>query len=247
MIKVILCIFNEEKNLKTLIPDINKKLSSLKLNYEIYACIDGSTDSSLQILQDYQNHYPIQIIEPKNQRGLGLAFKRSFQEVIKNCDENDLLVTLDADNTHDINQIETMIHQFHNYNLDVLVNSRFANSSIIKQFPLHRKLISKTVSLLLQSLFPIKKVSLLPLQDYTSGYRIYRAKKIYQLIELQGNNFISEPEFTYTCEILIKLSRIKSKIDEHSISYDYGRKYSKSKLKIIPNFIRLLIMIKNLR
>ena len=84
------------------------------------------------------------------------------------------------------------------------------------------------------------------MQDYTSGYRIYCAKKIKELYEKEGEQFIREPEFTYTCELLIRLSKINSRIDEIAISYEYEKKLEKSKLRVMRNFYRLIVMVKNL-
>lgn len=247
MLKIIFCIYNEEKNLKTFIQDLNDSLENLERNYEIITCIDGSSDNSLNILKDFQKKYPIKILDPVNEKGLGKAYKRIFCHLAKNCKDDDLIISLDADNTHETSQIKGMIEHFENNSLDVLVCSRFIDMSIITKFPIYRRFISKSVSKILQTFFPIKILNQKNLQDYTSGYRIYRASKIRQLYELKSDEFITEPEFTYTCELLIKLSRIKSKIDEYAISYNYGNKKGKSKLKIIPNFLRLIIMIKNLK
>jgi dolichol-phosphate mannosyltransferase len=113
-------------------------------------------------------------------------------------------------------------------------------------FPIHRKFISKSTSIILQNLFRVKKISGEKLQDFTSGYRLYKVEKLKKLFEIQKNKFISEPEFTYTCELLIKLSRLKISIDEIALSYDYGKKIGKSKLRIARNFWRLIVMLLNL-
>ena len=41
-------------------------------NYEVLVCDDGSTDSSIQILQEYQNKYP-HLVVFKNEKNLGLV------------------------------------------------------------------------------------------------------------------------------------------------------------------------------
>ena len=62
----------------------------------------------------------------------------------------------------------------------------------------------------------------------------------------EKDNFITEPEFTYTCELLIKLARFDSRLDEIPIFYDYGKKIGKSKLRVGRNFWRLLVMLRRL-
>lgn len=243
MLKIIFCAFNEGQNLKKLLVNLGHELQLLQRDYEIVACLDGSSDDSASIIADFQKFHPIRILPIKNQRGLGLAYKRLFEEAIANSQNEDLIISLDADNTHNPEQIPEMIRYFDKHNLDLLIASRFCDKSMMADFPIYRKFISRSISVLLQNLFPIKKISGEKLKDFTSGYRIYKAEKLKKLFEVSKNKFITEPEFTYTCELVIKLSRIKSRIDEVAISYDYGEKMGKSKLRIFRNFIRLNVLL----
>ncbi len=209
-------------------------------------CIDGTTDGSLRIISEFQKSHKITVLPKKNQRGLGMAYKRLFLEVIKNSADEDLAITLDADNTHNPQQISEMLKYFRDNSLDFLVASRFCGNSVMSDFPIHRQFISKSTSLLLQNIFAAKKISGKKLQDYSSGYRIYKVAKLKNLFAEEKDDFITEPEFTYTCELLIKLSRLDSRLDEIPIFYDYGKKVGKSKLRIGRNFWRLLVMLRRL-
>jgi dolichol-phosphate mannosyltransferase len=245
MIKIIFCCLNEEKTLPQFLQNISNEISKISQDFEILICLDGSNDNSLSLIKNFKQA-KITALPILNQRGLGLAYKRIFLEIIKNSDDEDLIISLDCDNTHNPAQIPLMLEYFQKNNLDVLIASRFCNASALKGFPLYRKFISKSISIFLQIIFPIKKINGKNLQDYTSGYRIYGAKKIKELYQKKGEKFIREPEFTYTCELLINLSKINCRIDETAIFYDYNKKIEKSKLRIMRNFYRLIIMIKNL-
>lgn len=209
-------------------------------------CIDGTSDRSPRVISEFQKSHKITVLPKKSQRGLGLAYKRLFVEVIENSADEDLLITLDADNTHNPQQITEMIKHFKNNSLDLLVASRFCGNSVMSNFPIHRRFISKGTSLLLQNIFAVKRISGEKLQDYSSGYRIYKNEKLKKLFAKEKEDFITEPEFTYTCELLIKLSRLNSRLDEIPIFYDYGKKVGKSKLRIGRNFWRLLVMLRRL-
>jgi len=241
VIKIILCAFNEAENLKTLLPNINHEVKKITNDYEIIICLDGGFDESSRLILELQ--YPIKVLEIQNQRGLGLAYKRIFLEIIKNCSDDDLIISLDADNTHDPAQINDLVQLCQKNQLDLAVASRFCPKSITSDFPFYRKCISKVTSLVLQTFFPIKKVSGGNLQDYSSGYRAYKAKKLKELYQIHQDNFITEKDFIYTCEILLNLSQINSRIDELPLIYNYGKKIGKSKLKIIQNSQGLLKLI----
>lgn len=246
MIKIIFCSYNEAQNLQKLLVNLSHEMQNLQREFEILICLDGTTDDSLRIIEEFKKFHKITVLPQKNERGLGLAYKRLFEEVVKDSEDDDLIISLDADNTHNPEQITEMLEHFEKNSLDFLVASRFCGNSVMADFPVHRQFISKSTSLLLQNIFAVKKISGQNLQDYTSGYRIYRAKKLKELYAKEKTNFITEPEFTYTCELLIKLARINARIDEMAISYDYGNKIGKSKLRIFRNFQRLIIMLFNL-
>lgn len=247
MIKIIFCALNEAQNLKKFLVNLTHEAGLLSEKFEIIACLDGSKDESFNLVAEFAKFHPIKILPMQNQRGLGLAFKRLFLEVIENSADDDLVISLDADNTHDSEQIHQLVEHLKNNNLDLVVASRFCKKSLVKNFPLTRKFISKSTSFLLQNLFSVKNFSGEKLQDFTSGYRIYKVQKLRELLTLKKDQFISESEFTYTCELLIKLSQIKSCIDEIPIIYDYGEKLGKSKLRVIRNFLRLIILIRKLQ
>jgi dolichol-phosphate mannosyltransferase len=246
LIKIIFCALNEAQNLGKFLTNLTYEAQLLAQDFEIIVCLDGSKDDSFSLVLEFAKFHPIKILPLKNQRGLGSAFKRLFLEVIKDSKDEDLIISLDSDNTHSSEQLSEMLDHFQKNNLDLLVASRFCKGSIVKNFPLQRRFISKTTSHFLQKLFSVKKISGEKLQDFTSGYRIYKAQKLKELFALHKENFINEPEFTYTCELLIKLARINCRIDEIPVNYNYGEKLGKSKLRIARNFFRLLILLKNL-
>ncbi len=243
MIKIIFCALDEAQNLKKLLVNLSHEMQISHPDFEIIACLDGSKDDSFELLSAFAKFHPVKILPLKNERGLGLAFKRLFLDVIENSADDDLIISLDADNTHNPEQISEMIEHFQENNLDLLVASRFCSKSTMNDFPLRRKLISKSSSIMLQNLFSVRKISGEKLQDFTSGYRVYKAEKLKKLFAQQQNQFITEPEFTYTCELLIKLARINCRTDEIAISYDYGKKIGASKLRLMRNFWRLIILL----
>lgn len=245
MIKIILSALNEAQNLTDLLPKINLALLNLKREYQIVLCLDGTNDNSYQVINDLKKTAPIYVLDSKNQLGLGVAFKRLFLDVIKNSHDNDIIISLDADNTHDPGQFTQIIQHFEQYNLDLLVVSRFCRNSIVTGFPLYRRMISRATSIALQIIFAVKKLDNKNLKDYSSGYRAYKVKALKDLYIKYGENFIVEKDFIYTCEILIKLAKIGKKLDEISLNYDYAKKIGASKLKILKNARALFFLILN--
>ena len=243
MIKIILCAFNEAKNIQKLIPSIIHEFELMQREFEIIFCLDCSTDNSVEIIESFKNKCSITILPIENQRGLGLAYKKAFLHVIFNSKPEDLIISFDADCTHNPSQLKEMIKIFDEKNLDFMVASRFVNSSSIAHFPAYRKLISSSISLFLQSFFPIKN-SQNKIKDYTSGYRIYKNNILQKLYKKLGTKLITETDFTCLIEILIKLNQQKllTNFAEYPIRYEYGEKIGASKLRLSRNFYRLIIL-----
>ncbi len=243
MIKIILCAFNEAKNIQKLIPSIIHEFELMQREFEIIFCLDCSTDNSVELIESFKNKCSITILPIENQRGLGLAYKKAFLHVIFNSKPEDLIISFDADCTHNPSQLKDMIKIFDNKNLDFMVASRFVNSSSIAHFPRYRKLISALISLFLQTFFPIKN-SQNKIKDYTSGYRIYKNDILQKLYKKLGTKLITESDFTCLIEILIKLNQQKllNNFEEYPIQYEYGEKIGASKLRLSRNFYRLLIL-----
>ncbi len=132
MIKIILCAFNEAKNIQKLIPSIIHEFELMQREFEIIFCLDCSTDNSVEIIENFKNKCAITILPIENQRGLGLAYKKAFLHVIFNAKPEDLIISFDADCTHNPSQLKDMIKIFDEKNLDFMVASRFVNSSSIE-------------------------------------------------------------------------------------------------------------------
>ena len=190
MLKIILCAFNEEQNLQILLSDLTEQLELLQREFEIIFCLDGSNDNSLKIISLFSEKYKITILPIENQRGLGIAYKKIFKYLLNNFHDEDLIISLDADNTHNTKQIPSMIEKFENNKLDLLIASRFFDKSLISSFPIYRQMISKITSIILQNLFKVKNINQKNILDYTSGYRIYSSKIIKKLYEKYHDNFI---------------------------------------------------------
>ena len=145
MIKIILCAFNEAKNIEKLIPSIIHEFELMQRKFEIIFCLDCSTDNSVEVIEKFKKQCSIIILPIENQRGLGLAYKKAFLHNIFNDNEDDIIISFDADCSHNPSQLKEMIKIFEEKNLDFMVASRFVNESSISHFPFYRKLISRSI------------------------------------------------------------------------------------------------------
>ena len=96
-ISIVLPVYNEAGSLPDLIPEITKVLRQLKRPYEIVAVDDGSSDDSLQVLQELQQDEPcLRVVEFRRNFGQTAAFDAGFDYA-----RGDVIVTMDADGQND--------------------------------------------------------------------------------------------------------------------------------------------------
>jgi len=119
---VILPCYNEEQNLKTLIPTIASTIKP-KMPYKIIAVNDGSNDHTSQILSQLSKEYPIILIEHQKNKGLAETLKDGLKTAAELSSPEDLIITMDSDNTHNPRYMLDMAKNMGN--ADIIIGSRY--------------------------------------------------------------------------------------------------------------------------
>ena len=176
IIYVLLPAFNEKKALEKLIPAI---AAALKSNFHIIVIDDGSDDKTDELCKKYGGKYPLKYISHEENLGLGRALKTGIKHVLNNSAQNDMLVIMDADNTHSPELIKTMMMETSS---DIIIASRYLEGA--KQVGLKklRRFLSFSVNKIMSALFRVRGV-----KDYTSGYEVISKSKISDISEFMIN------------------------------------------------------------
>jgi len=243
VIYILLPAFNESSGIETVLHNISRQLSAQQ--YLLVVVNDGSTDDTFNILKKFQAKLNLKIINHEKNLGLGSAMKTGINYISSIINDDDVLITMDADNTHPVELFSELIKNTGRNGSDIVIASRYATGGCEVGLTNFRKILSSGASTLLKLFFPIQNVS-----DYTSGYRAYSGKILKKSNEFYGENLVSEPGFTCMAEILIKLSHIGATIAEEGLVLRYDLKRGKSKIKIlrtILGYFRLILKLKFLK
>lgn len=237
MLRIVLPAYNEEAALQKLMVGISVAMKAGSLRYEIIVVNDGSSDRTLDIARNCSTSIPVQVIDHIQNKGLGEALKTGLKRAAELCDSGDIVVTMDADNTHPPDLIPTMVARI-DQGYDLVIASRFVMDA--KEFGLsvYRKALSRAASILMRMLFPIKNV-----RDYTCGYRAYRAAIIQDAFAEQGAMFIREKGFNAIVEILLNLRSQSLRACEVPLLLHYDRKEGVSKMPIMKTILRYWALI----
>ena len=240
----ILPCYNEELNIKKLLNDFFNFYEKKK--YYIYIVIidDGSKDNSLSILKkikkkNLSKKIKIILLKHKINLGFGYTLRDGFKYCFSKGKGNDIIISMDCDNSHTINLSYKMALQIIKNKKDIIIASRYKKNSKIKGLDNKRIFLSYMAAILYKIFFPIKNV-----KDYTSGFRAIKLgviKKAY----IKNKNFFSEKGFSASADIILKLYKYKKYIifDELPIDLRYDLKNGQSKMKILKTIYLNLKLI----
>ncbi|MBM4304720.1 MAG: glycosyltransferase family 2 protein [Deltaproteobacteria bacterium] len=234
---IVLPAFNEAKNLGKLIDSIVATMGRLQLTYEIVAVDDGSRDQTLEVIRRYQPHLPVTAVVHSTNQGLGATMRDGFYYVSQKAAPQDVVIAMDADNTHNPGLMGSMLQSIEEGS-DVVIASRYQNGSVIRGVPSFRQWLSLMASYLFRICFPVTGV-----KDYTCGYRAYRVDLIQSAFKKYGDSFINQNGFECMVDILIKLRKLEAIFREVPLVLRYDLKEGESKMRVARTIFRSLTLI----
>jgi dolichol-phosphate mannosyltransferase len=195
-ISIIVPAYNEHDNILKLINRIKKLLPKSS----IYV-IDDSVGFETSLLI---NKSAINYFHRAKKLGRGSAVIYGLKKAILNKDL-EIFIEMDADFSHNPNELIKNINLFKSNKLDLLVSSRYLKNSKIINWPTSRKIFSFLANYL------AKKILKIPLSDYTNGFRIYSKRSVLAIINHCGK---VGDGFIILSEILLRLYKLNYKISE---------------------------------
>lgn len=203
MITVTLPAYNEEIALPPLLDAIAQVRQKSLPELHVIVVDDGSADATADIVRGYARTNPwIALVQHERNQGLSQAIQTGFQVALTDAAPDDIVVTLDADNTQSPEVIPRMIERL-TAGCDVVIASRFQPGAQVHGVPSLRRLYSRVMAILFQVIFPIRGV-----RDYSCGFRAYRADVLRRAYDTYGDRFITERGFACMVEILCQLGRL---------------------------------------
>lgn len=251
MLFIVLPAYNEAAGLETLLDDIVRACQGIPT--QIVLVNDASKDQTLAIAEKYAQNCPelLVVSHPEN-KGLGGSLLTGFKEVFalrkafrsqgsNMVGYNDVILTMDADNTHPAESIPLMVEQIRQ-GADLVVASRYAPGG--RQYGLNplRKILSWGAGQAMTLFFPVEG-----LKDYSCGYRAYRASVLENAYLIYGDKLIESRSFAGMVELLLKVVNYCKEVREIPFELHYEKKQGKSKMRIwatIMGYFSLIIRIK---
>ena len=231
---VILPAYNEAAALPPLLHSLAQTMDLWNLEYHILVVDDGSTDQTREVALAAAVSLPITVLVHERNCGLAAALRTGLQAAVKQANPDDVIITMDADNTHPPGLILRMIQMILEGH-DVVIASRYRAGAQIRGVPTMRRAMSKLAAILCRLMFPLRGVS-----DYTCGYRAYRARLLQAAMAQYGDLLIQETGFTCMIELLLRLRKFRPVVGEVPLVLRYDHKPGKSKMDVRRTALRTL-------
>ncbi len=140
-VSVIIPLLNEEKNIPILYDELTQTLRKTGLDYELIFVDDGSTDSSLQILENIQqNDYYLKIISLRKNFGQTAAMSAGFDLA-----QGDIIIAMDADLQNDPADIPMLLAKI-NEGADLVTGWRYNRQDPFFSRKLPSKIANRIIS-----------------------------------------------------------------------------------------------------
>ncbi len=217
--------FNEEANVARLFSDLERR-RALWRDGRVLLVDDGSTDATAVIAESQAGMLPVEVLRMGLNQGPGRAFDRGFRRALELAGADELVITLEADTTSDLDALGTMIAAAVD-GADVVLASVHDGGAMVG-VGARRRLLSRGAS------WAIRQSAGLNASTVSSFFRVYRASALRHGYDRYGDEFIRESGFACKAEILMKLVALGAGVREVPVDLDASRRLGESKLRVLP-------------
>ena len=186
---VIIPTYNEIENIGNIIDAV----MALPDGFDVLVIDDASPDGTQDAVRSKMEQYPGRVYMETRQGklGLGTAYIHGFKWALSR--RYDYVIEMDADFSHNPNDLPKLYHKCRDNGADVAIGSRYVSGVNVVNWPMQRVLMSYFASMY------VRIITRMPLRDSTAGFVCYRAEVLHSLnldkIQFKGYAFQIEMKF----------------------------------------------------
>jgi len=176
---VIIPTYNEIENIEIII----RAVFALDTDFDVLIVDDNSPDGTFKKVQELQSEFSERLfleIRPKKS-GLGSAYVYGFKWALTH--NYDYIFEMDADFSHNPNDLEKLYVACSEKNADMSIGSRYVTGVNVVNWPLSRVLLSYFASVYVRIITGMK------IHDTTAGFVCYK-RKVLENINLDKIKFV---------------------------------------------------------
>lgn len=187
---VIIPTYNEIENISRMLDTV----MALPDDFDVLVIDDGSPDGTAEAVRTKMETYPERIhLECRSGKlGLGTAYIHGFKWALARG--YDYIIEMDADFSHNPDDLTRLYHECKDRDADVAVGSRYISGVNVMNWPMGRVLMSYFASAY------VRFITRMKLRDSTAGFVCYRSNVLRAIdldkVEFKGYAFQIEMKFT---------------------------------------------------
>lgn len=228
---IIIPTYNERDNVNAIIDAI----LNLDDNFNLLIVDDNSPDGTADIVRGLQNRYQgrLHLESRKGKLGLGTAYIFGFKWALKR--DYSFIFEMDADFSHDPNDLPKLLKACSEDNVDLAIGSRYSNGVNVVNWPMSRVLLSYFASKY------VRLITRMPIHDTTAGFKCYR-RSVLEAIDFHKIRFTG---YAFQIEMKFRSWRQGFKLKEVPVIFT-DRKLGESKMSsgIIREAVFGVILLK---
>jgi dolichol-phosphate mannosyltransferase len=201
---VIIPTYNEKENIENII-----RTTFSIFDTDILIIDDNSPDNTAAIVKKLIAEFPdkLNIEERTGKLGLGTAYIHGFKWALDRG--YDFVFEMDADFSHDPNDLPRLYKACIEQNADLAIGSRYCDGVNVLHWPMIRLLMSYYGSMYVRAILNI------PAMDTTAGFKCYRASAL-KAVDFSKIHHIG---YGFQIEMKFNFYKLKFKIVEVSIIF----------------------------
>lgn len=230
-IAVILPVYNEANCIEQ---TFDRVLEFAQKNhaYNFIIVNDGSTDETLQIIENKLTTFPthhIKLISYSDRQGKGYAVKKGSE-----CTDADCICFMDGDLAYSLEHLEPLVEKLEKF--DVVIGCRNLDRHNFRNLTLIRKISGKIFN------FISRKILNLPYRDMQAGLKGFTKKAAQELFKRQ-----TITGFSFDAELLFLAQKKRYTIGEIPARISEQHLYKKSKVNIVKDSLKMFSCLLKIR
>lgn len=225
MILFVIPAYNEERNIGRTLDQIHTFLEKDRTSHQLIVVDDGSSDRTAEIVRQKADFFPCFLISYQPNRGVDEAFRRGFHQALGMAKSGDVIVTLEADGTADLEILKPLISKVE-AGSGLAVASYYAQGGAVEGTAWYRKVLSRSANGVVSTLFRLRGI-----HTFSSFFRAYKPDALRAVLSRHGD-FFSEKGFACVVELLVRIHRLRFGIEEVPMILRGAQRMGKSKMRI---------------
>lgn len=236
IVSTIIPTYNEEKNIKVLIPRIIREFEKNSINGRVIVIDDSSIDGTGKKVEEMAKKIKrIHLITRPTKLGIGSAYKVGFKYALSRGHSG--VIEIDADLSHDSSFIPDFVKKLED-DYDLVIGSRYVKGGNTLNWPISRRVLSRLANSAVRLLFGLSTL------DNTSGFRAYssHALRTIDIASVKSDGYAFQVEMTVLCQ------KSRLKVCEIPITF-LERSFGESKLSAFEmwKFLKTILQLAHLK